>query len=470
MAEEEKNILTANFHRETPQNPFWEEDEAKKIAALALAPKIPKLPDNYSEILNFMFAQLPMFQRIGAAAYKKNLDNIRTLCHFCDNPQNRFLSIHIAGTNGKGSTSHFLASILNEAGFKAGLYTSPHLKSFTERIKINGAEIPQDFVVQFMHKIAPLLQIISPSFFEMTVAMCFDYFAAQKVDVAVIETGLGGRLDSTNIISPVLALITNISFDHKDLLGQTLPEIAAEKGGIIKKNTPVVVSKKQIEVCDVFLQKAQNENAELFFADEMFRVKLENGTFSAKKSGDNNDICLHSPLNAVYQESNVAGVLAAIQVLREKNILSVSDENIQNGFKNVLKNTHFKGRWQKISEKPLIIADIGHNEDAWNYLPKQIAAQHFSRLFMLIGAVNDKDISAMLSRMPKNAFYCFCRPAVPRGLDAEKLAAEARNFDLKGEVFSSVAAAYRFAKAKATENDFIFVGGSTFVVAEIEDL
>jgi dihydrofolate synthase/folylpolyglutamate synthase len=417
-----------------------------------------------------MFAQLPMFQRVGVAAYKKNLDNIRILCHFCGNPQQHFLSIHIAGTNGKGSTSQLLASVLNESGLKTGLYTSPHLKNFTERIKINGAEIPQDFVIQFMHKIAPMLHIISPSFFEMTVAMCFDYFAAQKVDVAVIETGLGGRLDSTNIISPVLSLITNISFDHKDLLGHTLPEIAAEKGGIIKKNTPVVVSKTQIEVMEVFIQKAKIEDSELFFADELFQVKLENGIFWAKKSGEKNDILLKTPLNAAYQVSNVAGVLAALKVLNDKNILFVSEENIQNGFKNVLENTRFKGRWQKISQKPLIIADIGHNEDAWNYLPEQIAAQNFNNLYMLIGAVNDKDISAMLSRMPKNAFYCFCKPAVPRGLDANILASEAQKFDLKGEVFASVSEAYHFAKTKAGENDFIFAGGSTFVVAEIEDL
>jgi dihydrofolate synthase/folylpolyglutamate synthase len=470
MTETEKNDLLEKIRREVGF--FGQKNTATEAEIYARAARLMAEKNNfelktYGETLDYMMRRLPMFQRVGASAFKKSLDNIIFLCHFLENPHQKFKSVHIAGTNGKGSTSHLLASVFTEAGLKTGLYTSPHLKSFTERIKINGKEIPENEVIAFVNRIAPLCELISPSFFEITVAMCFDFFAREKVDIAVIETGLGGRLDSTNIITPLLSLITNISYDHKDLLGDTLPAIAAEKAGIIKRKTPVVISKTQQEVREVFINKAAAEEAEIFFAQDSYEVILDKTDFVVfeKKSGER--FALETPLRGIYQTTNFAGVWCALAVLDEKKLLSVSKKNTLDGFANVLKNTGFRGRWEKISEKPLVIADIGHNEDAWNFLPQQIQAQNFEKLFMVVGAVNDKDLSAILSRMPKNAFYCFCKPDVPRGLDAETLAAEAEKFDLRGRVFASVREAYGFAKSQASERDFIFVGGSTFVVAEI---
>jgi dihydrofolate synthase/folylpolyglutamate synthase len=377
----------------------------------------------------------------------------------------------VAGTNGKGSTSHLTASILQEAGYKVGLYTSPHLQSFTERIRINGAEVSQEFVINFVERCKEMVEKISPSFFEITVAMAFDYFAQEKVDIAVIEVGLGGRLDSTNIITPEISIVTNISFDHKDLLGDTLAKIAVEKAGIIKKNVPVIISKNQSEIKQIFLQKAKDMDAPIVFAEDNFRVEMtENDEFRVYK----NDVLwiqnLDVPLKGYYQSSNFAGVLQIFVLLNEKNIYKVSHENIINGFKNVISNTHLKGRWQKLAENPLMICDVGHNEDGWAFLSKQIAAQNYDKLFMVIGAVNDKDLAAMFSFMPQNAKYFFCKPNVPRGLSATILAEKAKEFNLFGDVYPSVVEAIEAAQAEAQKEDFIFIGGSTFVVAEVPNL
>jgi len=427
----------------------------------------------YEDVLAYLYASIPMFQRVGASAYKGDLTNTIQLCEAAGNPQLKFKSVHVGGTNGKGSTSHMLASVLQQAGYKTGLYTSPHLKSFTERIRLNGDEITKEFVVDFINRLQPSIEAIKPSFFEVTVVMAFDYFASRGIDVAVIEVGLGGRLDSTNVVTPELSVITNIGWDHMDLLGDTLERIASEKAGIIKKNVPVVVSEKQKEVEGVFIETAAKNNAPIFFATDDYTVKWQTGQrmplMDAWRKGVKfmEDVSL--PMQGYYQQQNVAGVLKALELLNDAGF-SINHDTIIAGLKNVITNTHLKGRWQKLGERPLMICDTGHNIDGMQQLVRQIQDQSFDKLYMVIGMVKDKDITKVLELLPKDATYYFCQADLPRALDAELLAEQASKAGLTGVVVRDVNEAIRTARSRASESDFIFIGGSTFVVAEIENL
>jgi len=410
-----------------------------------------------------------MFQRIGSAAYKANLDNTITICKLFNNPENKFRSIHVAGTNGKGSTSHLLASILQSAGLKVGLYTSPHLKDFRERIKINGEYISQQYIVDFVKKYKADFERIQPSFFEMTVGLAFDYFADQKVDIAVIEVGLGGRLDSTNVITPELSIITNISFDHVNLLGDTLEKIAIEKAGIIKQGIPVIIGESQPESKPVFIQKAKQQNAPIVFADEKYKALnvhhvVQNKLFLAMDIEKYSN--LQCELTGFYQQKNIATVLCATDILNTKGF-NLSEEIIRTGIKNVVTQTGLLGRWQVLSIQPLVIADTGHNEAGIKEVLNQIRHTPHDQLHFVLGMVNDKDISKILQLLPKDAIYYFCKAQIPRALDAGELALQAKNAELKGEVFGSVAEAFNAAKSRAQKNDLVFVGGSTFTVAEV---
>ncbi|MFM9841014.1 MAG: bifunctional folylpolyglutamate synthase/dihydrofolate synthase [Cyclobacteriaceae bacterium] len=423
---------------------------------------------SYQETVDYLYQNLPIFQRVGAAAYKADLTNTIALCEVLGNPQNKFKSIHIAGTNGKGSSSHMLAAILQTAGYKTGLYTSPHLKEFTERIKINGQEVAHEFVVDFVERIKPEIDRIKPSFFEITVAMAFDYFAQQKVDVAVIEVGLGGRLDSTNVITPIASLITNISWDHKDLLGDTLGKIAFEKAGIIKSNVPVIISERQSEVENVFIVKARETQSKILFADDEWKVKISSGgKFSINHF--NSPFECDLDLEGLYQQKNLAGVLATIGLLRE-NDFSISAIQLKKALSEAASITGLKGRWQKLGERPLMICDTGHNEGGVKEVVHQILSQKFDRLFIVWGSVNDKDISMILSLLPKKAYYFFCQAKIPRALPALELQEQAKKFGLDGITVEDVNDAIARAKKLSTPNDFIFIGGSTFVVAEIDNL
>jgi dihydrofolate synthase/folylpolyglutamate synthase len=430
---------------------------------------------DYRSALEYLYKNLPIFQRVGSVAYKADLTNTISLCKVLDNPQLKFKSIHIAGTNGKGSSSHMLAAILQTAGHKTGLYTSPHLREFTERIKVNGVEIEQGYVIDFVNRIKSEIERIRPSFFEITVAMAFDYFSAQKVDFGVIETGLGGRLDSTNVIMPVLSLITNIGYDHMDLLGNTLPEIAQEKAGIIKTRVPVVISEQQTEVEPVFRAKAAACAAPITFANERYRLEKKTDVDDSELSFDVYDLGerifsdLRPELKGNYQRKNIPGVLMSVRVLQEQGY-KITKQNVRHGIENVVHLTGLKGRWQKLQESPQVVCDTGHNSDGIFEVVQQIRAQKFQNLFIVLGMVKDKDISSVLALLPKEAHYFFCQANIPRALDASILSAKARMAGLRGEVVQDVNDALAAAKAKAGKNDFIFVGGSTFVVAEIKNL
>lgn len=404
---------------------------------------------NYSETLDWMFGQLPMYQKQGASAYKEDLTNTILLANHLNNPEKEIKTIHVAGTNGKGSTSHFLASILQEAGYKTGLYTSPHLKDFRERIKINGEDISEDFVVDFIASNKSFLEENQLSFFEMTVGLAFDYFRQENVDIAIIEVGLGGRLDSTNIISPLLSVITNIGLDHIQFLGNTIEKIASEKAGIIKPKTSVVIGEYTSETKPVFENKAKETQSEIFFASELIQE-----TYPSVLLGD-------------YQVQNKKTVLQSIRVLQSQNKFRISEENIKNGFWNVVDNTGLQGRWQQLGSNPKIICDTAHNKHGLEIVMKQLQREEFDTLHFVLGVVNDKDLDDVLPLFPKNAKYYFCKPNIPRGLEASILAEKATSFELNGKVFNSVPEAYAEAKKNAGKNDFIYVGGSTFVVAEI---
>ncbi len=428
----------------------------------------------YQETLDFLYNALPMYQRIGNVAFKKDLTNTLKLCQALGNPQDKFKSIHIAGTNGKGSTSHFLAAILQQAGYKTGLYTSPHLKNFTERIKVNGREIDRDFVVNFVKQIKHNIEIIQPSFFEITVAMAFDYFAREAVDIAVIEVGLGGRLDSTNVVDPVLSLITNIGYDHMEILGDTLPQIASEKAGIIKKDRPVVISEWQADVWQVFENKANYLNSSIIFASKLFEVKhlqtdLSGAVYQVKKHDKVIFAQLKSALAGNYQLQNIAGVLAAVDQLRILNF-KIEDEDISTAFANVTQLTGLKGRWQVLSEKPLTICDVAHNAEGLESVTKQLKQLYPQQLHMVMGMVKDKNIEAIFKFLPKDANYYFCQPDLPRVKPAEDLQKMAQVFQLKSQVIKNVNEAIATAKQAAKAEDVIFIGGSSFVVAEIVDL
>jgi len=441
---------------------------------------------NYSQTLDYLFNQLPMFQRIGSAAYKNNLDNTIAICKLLGNPENKFKSIHVGGTNGKGSTSHMLASVLQSAGLKVGLYTSPHLKDFRERIKINGEMIPQQYIVDFVETYKTEFEQMQPSFFEMTVGLAFDYFVNQQIDIAIIEVGLGGRLDSTNVISPDLSIITNISFDHTALLGNTLEKIAIEKAGIIKPKTTVIIGETQDEIKNIFLEKAKQNNSTLIFADQIYKalnvhhieneklflsmdIKKQNG--SSSFSEDNNETAffnLETELLGYYQQKNIPTVLCAIKVLNEKGF-KISETNIRAGIKNVVKQTGLLGRWQILSQEPFIIADTGHNEAGIKEVLKQINQTPHKHLHFVLGMVNDKDISTILSLLPKEASYYFCNANIPRALAADDLANKAKMAGLNGEICGSVANALIAAKKNAQITDLVFIGGSTFTVADLFD-
>ncbi len=428
---------------------------------------------NYQQALDYMYSQLPMFQRTGPAAYKPDLGNTIAICNLLKNPQNTFISIHVAGTNGKGSTSHMLASIFQEAGYKTGLYTSPHLKDFRERIKINGQMISQDYVAEFVSKYHSDFDKIKPSFFEMTVGLAFDYFSHEKVDIAIIEVGLGGRLDSTNVITPILSVITNISFDHMNLLGDTLPKIASEKAGIIKKKIPVVIGETDNQTQEVFIQKAKQEESEIYFADKNFSIKncsdynpLQN-YFTADIYKKNKLIYpkIQCGLNGEYQYKNVLTVLQSIEILKEK--FNISVKHIRNGILNIVKNTGLLGRWQVLNNSPLAICDTGHNEAGINYVLNQIKKIPHEKLHFVIGMVNDKEVDKILEMLPLNAEYYFCKANIPRALSANELYDKAIVKGLKGKICKTVKDAYKEALINAQSHDLVFVGGSTFVVAEV---
>jgi dihydrofolate synthase/folylpolyglutamate synthase len=402
----------------------------------------------YQDTVNWMFKQLPMFQNLGKTAYKSDLNNTIALVNHLNNPHYQFKSIHVAGTNGKGSTSHMLASIFQEAGYKVGLYTSPHLKDFRERIKINGKFISKQFVIGFVQRNRTFFETYNLSFFEMTVGMAFDYFSKQKVDIAIIEVGLGGRLDSTNIITPLVSVITNIGFDHMQFLGNTLEQIAFEKAGIIKNNIPVVIGETQYETKPIFIEVANKKNADITFADQEVSETFE------------------SDLNGNYQFHNIKTVLQTLKKV-PNSYFSISKKHIKSGLLNVTKNTGLRGRWETLQLNPKIICDTAHNKEGLSYVVKQLGEEDFQNLHMVFGVVNDKDVNSIIPLMPKQAQYYFCKPNIERGLDAERLKQIFNDYGLKGNAFSSVEEALLDAKSKAEPNDLIYIGGSTFVVAEI---
>lgn len=427
---------------------------------------------NYQETIQWLFNQLPMYQRVGKAAYKANLDTTIELLEAINNPQNNFKAIHIAGTNGKGSVAHLITSILQEAGYKTGLYTSPHLRDFRERIRVNGEMIEKEFVTKFVSNNNDILEQIKPSFFEMTVAMAYEYFVSQNVDFAVLETGMGGRLDSTNICNPIITSITNIGLDHTTFLGNTIEKIAIEKAGIIKPNTPLVIGRKQNETTKVFNDTARHNNSEIIYAEDELSIKILNTPNLFKKNFDiwhKNELFAEnavSPLAAEYQNENICTSITIAIKLKDLG-LSINTENIVDGLENVISNTSLAGRWHKISDMPLTICDTGHNTDGIQAVVNQIKQMSYSNLHMVFGMVNDKQPYDILNLLPKNASYYFCRPDIPRGMDEELLAQHAFKAGLNGKTHSSVMEAYNSARNNSTPYDLIFIGGSTFVVAEI---
>ncbi|MFP5081978.1 bifunctional folylpolyglutamate synthase/dihydrofolate synthase [Pedobacter sp. JCM 36344] len=426
---------------------------------------------DYEQTLDYLYSRLPMFTRVGAIAFKKDLHNTIALCEYLDNPQNRFKSIHVGGTNGKGSTSHMLASILQEAGYKTGLYTSPHLVDFRERIRINGEMISKEFVIDFTEQTQLILDDISPSFFEVTVAMAFSYFAKNSVDIAIIEVGLGGRLDSTNIITPELSVITNISLDHTYLLGNTLKEIAFEKAGIIKKKVPVIIGEFDMETADVFKEKAIISNAVIRFADQVLnisQVKFDTDMLSLSVYRGSKLIYenLEMDLTGSYQLKNVLSVLEAVEVLKKIGY-ELRDSHVYSGLKNVKKLTGLKGRWYILDHNPLIVCDTGHNESGIKEVVNNLLRLKYKQLHIVIGMVKDKDIASVLAKLPIHATYYFCSPNLERALSADELRSQAAVLKLVGKSFLTVTEAFSEAKKNASKDDVIFVGGSTFVVAEV---
>ena len=458
---------------------------------------------DYEQTLAYLYNQLPMFTRIGTSAFKADLTNTIALCERLSNPHQKFKSIHVGGTNGKGSTSHMLAAILQTAGYKTGLYTSPHLRDFRERIRINGEMIAEQDVIDFVAKHQQDFEYIKPSFFEMTVAMAFDHFAKNRIDIAVIEVGLGGRLDSTNVITPLFSVITNIGWDHMNLLGNTLPEIAGEKAGIIKPRVPVIIGEYQSEVADVFTQKAEQQKAPISFASEEFEVTVEKSPWtkdtsrspwtmdhgpSTKDTSESPSTIDHEPstnylpirvtnryqhtqnlkldLTGTYQLKNVKTVLAAVDELRSQGF-QITEDHIYRALQQVKVLTGLHGRWEILSTSPLTICDTGHNPEGINEVLENIKATPFNHLHFVIGMVNDKDLSKVLSMLPQDATYYFCKPDIPRGLEAISLQQQAVAFGLTGEVYPSVKQAMLTAQASAQADDLVFVGGSTFVVGEV---
>ncbi len=427
---------------------------------------------NYKQATDFMFSQLPMFQRKGKAAYKSNLDNTHRLDKYFGHPHRKFKSVHVAGTNGKGSVAHMLASILQNAGFKTGLYTSPHLKDFRERIKINGNMIPEYEVVDFVEKHAAIIKEVKPSFFEMTVAMAFDYFARQQVDIAIIEVGLGGRLDSTNIILPEVSIITNISFDHTEFLGNSLQSIAFEKSGIIKPQVPVVIGESQRETKDIFIDKASLLNSAVTFADKIYRIDYSTISpdglqiFNVKSQRSEGYENLSIDLHGMYQKCNVITCLSAIDQLQSKGY-TINRKHIYEGISRVGTATGLAGRWQVIGNNPLTVTDTAHNEEGIKQVVNQINTTAYKNLHIVFGMVNDKNIDKILTLLPNNAAYYFTKANIPRALNEIELMKQASKHQLTGKSFFQVADALENARKNAQPEDMIFVGGSTFIAAEV---
>ncbi|WP_128543426.1 bifunctional folylpolyglutamate synthase/dihydrofolate synthase [Larkinella soli] len=427
----------------------------------------------YSEAIGYLYAQLPVFHRVGAKALKPGLENTIRLCEYLGNPQEKFKTIHVGGTNGKGSSSHLLAAVLQSAGYRTGLYTSPHLKSFTERIRIDGFPIPEEEVADFVGQHKAFIEDLSPSFFEVTVGLAFDYFARQKVDIAIIEVGLGGRLDSTNVISPILSLITNIGWDHSDILGDSLEKIAYEKAGIIKAETPVVISERNPEVDFVFLEKAKDCDAPIRFGPDALEVADGGLTSEGRilrvttREGKSSDLTIG--LLGEYQLKNVGGVLTALKML-EKSGLPISDAAVENGFKNVVRLTGLKGRWQILQHHPTVICDTAHNEPGLRSIFQSLTKQQFKNLHIITGFVKDKDLTRVLVLFPFNATYYFCEPTIPRALPSGELAGLFNQNGIFGKVYSDVNEALSEAKRLAGPEDIILITGSTYVIAEINHL
>jgi len=425
----------------------------------------------YQETLNYLYTTLPMFSRIGAAAFKKDLTNTLEICEVLDNPQKKFKSIHVAGTNGKGSVSHMLAAVLQTANYKTGLYTSPHLKDFRERIKVNGEMCDEDFIVTFVEKVKPLIEKIQPSFFEITVAMAFSYFAEQNVDVAVVEVGLGGRLDSTNIITPELCVITNIGFDHMNMLGDTLEKIAYEKAGIIKGNIPVIIGETFPETKPVFEKVAKEKNAPLIFAgnnryaaDWNHNHNQLNVTVVEKEKDEH--ITYRLDLPGIYQRKNLVTVLETIKCLQKKG-WKIEDEQIHKGLSQAKKITGLHGRWEVIHQKPTVVLDVAHNVDGIKQLVEQIELSTYNDLHIIIGMVKDKEIEKILEQLPKFAKYYFTKAQIPRALPTTELALKAARLELKGNIYNDVNTALKEALQHANEEDLIIVCGSVFLVGEL---
>ncbi len=404
---------------------------------------------NYQETVEWMFNQLPMYQHQGASAYKKDLTNTLLLSNYLGNPEKKIKCIHVGGTNGKGSTSHLLASVLQEAGYKVGLYTSPHLKDFRERIKINGVEISKTFVTEFIDEHIDFFKTNNLSFFEMTVGLALDYFAKENVAIAIIEVGMGGRLDATNIITPLVSVITNIGLDHTQFLGNTLESIATEKAGIIKNSIPVVIGEYNSETKPVFQNKTNSTDSAIYYAADLIEE-----TYPSDLLGD-------------YQLHNKRTVIQTLTVLQNQNEFKIPEAALQNGFLNVSKNTGLQGRWQQLNDFPKVICDTAHNKHGLEITLHQVKNTTFDRLHIVLGVLNDKDLDEILPLFPKNAIYYFCKPAIPRGLETSILAEKGHYYNLIGDAFNSVSAAYAAALESATKRDFIYIGGSTFVVAEI---
>lgn len=427
---------------------------------------------NYQETLDYLYSYLPMFQRIGAAAYKEDIYNTVELMKALGNPEKKFKSIHVAGTNGKGSSSHLIASILREKGLKVGLHTSPHLKDFRERIKIDNKICDEEFVINFVENNKELIERIKPSFFETAVAMAFTYFAQENVDIAIIEVGMGGRLDSTNVINPLACLITNISFDHTQFLGNSLEAIAEEKAGIIKQNTPVVISQTQKETQNVFSVKANEKNSPICFADSYLSCENVNHSqgllkMDIYKNGVERIKNLQSSLSGYYQQKNILGVVALIDTLNQYHNFNISDEEIKQGIENLSSNFPIAGRWQILCNKPLTICDTGHNEDGLKYVIEQIKNTPHEKLRFVLAMVNDKDVNKVLSMLDKDAEYYLSQAKIPRALPVDELAEKAQQAGLSFTQYETISQALAKAQEEAEENDLVFVGGSTFTVAEV---
>ena len=423
----------------------------------------------YEETLNYLYTSIPVFQHSGGSAYKPGLDTTIALDNYLGNPHKAYRTIHVGGTNGKGSTSHLLAAILRQSGYKVGLYTSPHLVDFRERIRVNGEMIPHDYVIDFVEHHRAFFEPLHPSFFELTSAMAFDYFRSQEVDYAIIEVGLGGRLDSTNIITPILSVITNISLDHTQFLGDTVEKIATEKAGIIKKDVPVVIGEAEQEgVAQVFMETAKQVNTSIYFAQDTDVLKETHRTTSGRWVYESTDHgTLHGELGGIVQIKNAATVLTALRIL-QANGVKIPTQAVRNGFEQVVELTGLIGRWQTLQSHPKVVCDTGHNVGGWQYLKSHLEeeSKKYRKLFMVVGMVNDKDINSVLALMPKQAYYFFTQAAIQRAMPAEDFASLASQHGLQGEVCSSVPTAIEKVLVQAEETDMIFIGGSTFIVAD----